>query len=209
MLTICWAAKGGSGTTVFAAAKALASERPTLLVDLAGDVMAVLGLPDPDGPGAHDWLRSDAPGERLSRLEHTATEHLSVVPAGRIDGSDHGGRWFELSAHLRAETRPVIVDAGSGRPPASLLAAADETLLVTRACYIALRRAVSGGIAPSGVVLIEEPGRSLRAADVEASIGAPVVSTALLDPAIARAVDAGLLVSRLPSAWRRQLRAAA
>ena len=53
MLTICWAAKGGSGTTVFAVAKAITSPTPALLVDLAGDAMAVLGLPDPDGPGVH------------------------------------------------------------------------------------------------------------------------------------------------------------
>lgn len=221
MLTICWAAKGGSGTTVFAAAKALASPDDTLLVDLAGDAMVVLGLPEPDGPGVHDWLRSSAPAERLRRLEHSANERLSVLPSGltdrvghagpadRADGSDHTSRWYELSAHLRAEPRPVIVDAGSGRPPAALLAAADETLLVMRACYVGLRRAAALDLTPTGVVLIEEPGRSLRAADIEASIGAPVVSTALLDPAIARAVDAGLLVSRIPGAWRRQLRAAA
>ena len=209
MLTICWAAKGGSGTTVFAVAKALTSPTPALLVDLAGDAMAVLGLPDPDGPGVHDWLRSDAPAERLSRLEHRTTEHLAVVPAGRQRGTDHGRRWFELGAHLRAEPRHVIVDAGCGRPPEAFLAAADEKLLVTRACYLALRRATELDVTPTGVVLIEEPGRSLRAADIEASIGAPVVSTALLDPAIARAVDAGLLVSRLPGAWRRRLWAAA
>jgi hypothetical protein len=209
MLTMCWAAKGGSGTTVFAAAKALASPIPTLLVDLAGDAMAVLGLPEPDGPGVHDWLRSDAPAERLVRLEHRATEHLSVLAAGEPGDPDAAGRWFELCAHLRADGRNVVVDAGSGRPPTALLAAADENLLVTRACYVALRRAVALGITPTGVVLVEEPGRSLRAADIEASIGAPVVSTALLDPAIARAVDAGLLVSRLPGAWRRRLRAAA
>jgi len=209
MLTICWAAKGGSGTTVFAAAKAITSPKPTLLIDLAGDVMAVLGLPDPDGPGVHDWLRSDAPPDRLARLEQGATDLLSVVPAGRTAGSDPGRRWFELCAHLRAESRHVIVDAGSGRPPDALMAAADEALLVTRPCYLALRRAIALDLKPTGVVLIEEPGRSLRAADIEASIGAPVVSTALLDPAIARAVDAGLLLSRLPGAWRRQLRAAA
>lgn len=209
MLTICWAAKGGSGTTVFTVAKALTSPTPALLVDLAGDAMAVLGLPDPEGPGLHDWLRSDAPADRLGRLEHSATAHLAVVPAGRHDGTAPGRRWFELGAHLRAEPRRVIVDAGCGRPPEALLAAADENLLVTRACYLALRRVAALDITPTGVVLVEEPGRSIRAADIEASVGAPIVSTALLDPAIARAVDAGLLVSRLPGAWRRQLWAAA
>lgn len=208
MLTICWAAKGGSGTTVFTAARALAATTPTLLVDLAGDVPAALGLAEPDGPGVLDWLRSSSPAERLSKLEQRVAEHLEVIAAGEHrPSSDH--RWFELAAHLRAEPRDVIVDAGTGRPPGPLLAAADESLLVTRACYLALRHAVADGVVPTGIVLVEEPGRSLRAADIESSIGAPVTSTALLDPAIARAVDAGLLVSRLPAAWRRQLRRAA
>lgn len=209
MLTICWAAKGGSGTTVYAVARALAIDTPTVLVDLAGDVMTVLGLPEPDGPGVHDWLRSDAEPERLVRLEHAATEQLSVLPAGGRASGDERRRWFELGAHLRAESRRVIVDAGTGRPPAPLVAAADEALLVTRACYLALTRAAALDASPTGVVVIEEPGRSLRPPDIEASVGAPIVATALLDPAIARAVDSGLLVSRLPSAWRRQLRRAA
>lgn len=209
MLTICWAAKGGSGTTVYAVARSLAVAAPTLLVDLAGDAMSVLGLPRPDGPGVHDWLRSDAGPDRLARLEQPATELLSVLPAGSRDHDEHGRRWFELGAHLRTESRRVIVDAGTGRPPDALVAAAHESLLVTRACYLALTRAAELGASPTGIVLVEEPGRSLRSSDIEASIGAPIVATALLDPAIARAVDSGLLVSRLPSAWRRQLRRAA
>jgi hypothetical protein len=62
---------------------------------------------------------------------------------------------------------------------------------------------------PSGVVLIDEPGRALRAGDVSASLGAPVVATVLLDPAIARAVDAGLLLARLPAGFRHAVRLAA
>lgn len=208
MLTICWAAKGGSGTTVFAVASALSAPGDVLLLDLDGDVPNALGAPEPDGPGVHDWLRSDAPAERLARLEHRVTDRLAFVPAGRPgDGPDE--RWFELAAHLRTDSRDVIVDAGTGRPPAALSAAADASLLVTRACYLALRRVVALDLTPTGIVLIDEPGRALRPADVEATVGAPIVSTALLDPAIARAVDAGLLVSRIPAAWRRQLRRAA
>ena len=77
------------------------------------------------------------------------------------------------------------------------------------ACYLALRRAVALEARPSGVVLIEEPGRALRARDVEAAIDAPVVATLALDPAVARAVDAGLLAARLPRLIQRELRNAA
>jgi hypothetical protein len=170
--------------------------------------MMALGLPRPDGPGIHDWLRSDAGPDRLARLEQPATELVSVVPSGRRD-PEGPRRWFELGAHLRTETRRVIVDAGTGRPPDALVAAADESLLVIRPCYLALNRAIELAARPTGIVVVEEPGRSVRAADIEASLGAPIVATVLLDPAIARAVDSGLLVSRLPSAWRRQLRRAA
>lgn len=206
MLTICWAAKGGSGTTVFAAARALSSPRPTLLVDLAGDASTVLGLTGADLPGVHDWLRSEAAPSRLVRLEQGATSRLSVIAAGAHHPSvDASGRWVELARHLRAESRDVIVDAGTGRPPGALLEVADERLLVTRQCYVALRHAVAQGVVPTGVVVVEEPGRALDRRDIEASLGVPVVATALLDPAIARAVDAGLLVSRLPATWRKQL----
>ena len=209
MLTICWAAKGGSGTTVFAAAKALASPKPTLLIDLDGDVMSVLGLPEPDSPGLHDWLRSESAPERLAALEQPAAARLDVVPAGHRRDDAPPNRWSQLATHLRADAREIVIDVGSRPPPADLLAAADERLLVTRACYLSLRDAVAHGVTPTGVVLVDEPGRALRPADIEASIGAPIVSTVLLDPAIARAVDAGLLASRLPVGWRRQLRLAA
>lgn len=209
MLTICWAAKGGSGTTVFATVNALTSPTPTLLIDLAGDVLPVLGLPEPEAPGIHDWLRSESPAGRLEALEQPASGRLSVIPSGRASGDPSVDRWDQLTIHLRRGLRPVIVDAGTGAPPPALFAAADERLLITRACYLSLRHAVADRLTPTGIVLIEEPGRSLRPRDIEASLGAPIVTTVLLDPAIARAADAGLLASRLPLGWRRQIRHAA
>ncbi|MBA2624197.1 MAG: hypothetical protein H0U89_01090, partial [Acidimicrobiia bacterium] len=75
MLIACWSVKGGSGTTVVAAALAvvLGREAPggSLLADLAGDVPAVLGMVDPPGPGLDDWLRAGdgVPADALGRLE--------------------------------------------------------------------------------------------------------------------------------------------
>jgi hypothetical protein len=62
---------------------------------------------------------------------------------------------------------------------------------------------------PTGIVLVDEPGRSLRAHDVEASLGVPIVATVLVDPAVARAVDAGLLIAHLPAGFRRAMQLAA
>ena len=46
----------------------------------------------------------------------------------------------------------------------------------------------------------------MRSRDVERCLGAPVVATVSVDPAIARAVDAGLLAARLPWVIGRELR---
>ena len=207
MITLCWAAKGGTGTSVIAAAMALATTEPTLLIDLDGDQPAVLGLPDPDGPGIHDWLRSEAEPARLSSLELTIDHATALVPAGTAASVDPG-RWTLLSKLLRTDRRRIIVDVGTREPPRALLDVADHKWLVTRPCYLSLRAAVAQSCRPSGVVLIDEPGRALRAGDVATSLGAPIVAATLLDPAIARVVDAGLLVARLPSGLRRQLRTA-
>jgi hypothetical protein len=59
------------------------------------------------------------------------------------------------------------------------------------------------------VVLVTEPGRALDRGDVERVVGAPVRAEVAVDPAVARAVDAGLLVSRLPRGLERSLRRAA
>lgn len=206
MLTICWAAKGGSGTTVFTAASALSSRSPALLIDLDGDLPAVLGLPDPEGPGVYDWLRSDASADRLANLELRVNDDVELIGVGRR-GPIAPERWLELAGHLATDVRHVFVDAGSSEPPEAIRRVADRALLVTRACYLSMTRAVGHGIVPTGVVLVREPGRRLTAADIEASVGAPVVTTVLLDPAIARAADAGLLTSRLPGGMRRQLAA--
>jgi hypothetical protein len=208
MITICWAAKGGSGTTVVAATRALTATEPTLLVDLAGDLPAMIGLPEPDGPGLRDWLGSTADAERLSSLEVEVTSTCRLLPVGHSDPLPID-RWSELAARFGRERRQVVIDAGTSLPPAALVDVADHNWLVTRACYLSLRAAVRCGGRPTGVVLVEERGRVLGTEEIETAIGAPVVATVLVDPAIARAVDAGLLISRLPSAFRRQLSQAA
>ncbi len=55
----CWSTKGGSGTTVIAAALALSranSGTSVRLVDACGDLPAALGIAEPSGPGLTDWL---------------------------------------------------------------------------------------------------------------------------------------------------------
>ena len=78
-----------------------------------------------------------------------------------------------------------------------------------RPCFLALRRAVAAPVRPSGVVLVREPGRSLGRRDVEDALQVPVCAEVDLEPAVARAVDAGLLATRLPRSLAHALRHAA
>ncbi len=70
-------------------------------------------------------------------------------------------------------------------------------------------RALAAPLRPSGVVLVSEPGRALGAKDVEDVLGVPVRAEVTVEAAVARAVDAGLLASRLPRSLERALRRAA
>lgn len=201
---LCWSAKGGSGTTVIAAALALVlSQRSaTTIVDLAGDLPAALGIAEPGGPGVRDWMSSPtADPAALERLHVAVSDTLQLLPLGSAQST--GERWADLADALAR--RSAVIDAGTGIPPADLLAASEHTLLVTRPCYLALRLAAASGVQPSGIVLVGEPGRALTARDIERAVGAPVVAELHYDPAVARAVDAGLLAARLPASLAHAL----
>jgi hypothetical protein len=193
VFTCCWSAKGGSGVSVVAAALALHASRatPTVLVDLCGDLPAILGLAQPDGPGAAEWSRD---GRRVTGMVDVSPT-LRLLPRGR-------GALRTLPSHAFEQFGGgVVVDAGcvsDGGARADLATSADRSLLVIRPCYLALRRAAHLSVRPHGVVVVHEPGRALNANDIASVVGAPVVAELPLDPAVARAVDAGLLASRCP-----------
>ena len=220
MLISCWSAKGGVGTTVVAAGLALvlAAKEPAgaVLVDLAGDVPAVLGLDPLESAGLAGWLAAGraVPADALARLEVAASRGLAVLPRGlgRLDPERAG----VLATLLERGNRPVVVDCGLvGRPdgpdaplgaPEVVASAAVPSLLVTRPCYVALRRFDGLRPRPSGVVVVREPGRALGRHDVEGVVGVPVVAEVEADPAVSRAVDAGLLAARLPRSLAGALR---
>ncbi len=208
MVITLWSVKGGSGVSVVAAGLAAVLARggtDVLLVDLDGDQPALLGLPTPDGPGVRDWLAvADGDPAALGRLELDAAPSLRLVPRGDADGwsPERTGHLVDV---LEADRRAVVVDAGPDAGPASALRSAGTSLLVVRPCYLALRRAVRARATADGVVLVEEPGRSLDVVDVERALGAPVRAVIPWDPAVARAVDAGLLTARLPRGFARSL----
>lgn len=198
MLIACWSAKGGAGTTVVTAALGLVLARRhpagALLVDLAGDLPAALGLP-PEAGTAGTAGSTGSSGE---------------VPVGRLPLALLGPASQADPSTLRRDRRVVVADCGrldvAAPPGAALVAAADRSLLVLRPCYLGLRRAMACDVRPTGVVLVTEAGRAITAPDVEDSLGVPVVAEVLVTDAVARAVDAGLLASRLPRTLLRDLR---
>ena len=217
MLVACWSVKGGSGTTVVAAALGMvlasSSDNGALLVDLDGDLPAALGIGEPALPGSlglADWLAAgpEVLPEALGRLEMDAGPGLRLLPRGGGQLVDDGA---ERLAGALSGPRPAVVDCGSRLTPLGLglAACASLTLLVLRPCYLALRRALVAPIRPSGVVLVRESGRALGPRDVEAVLGVPVRAEVAWDPSVARAVDAGLLGGRLPRSLDRALRRAA
>lgn len=226
-----WSSKGGVGCSVTAAATAIASaqRRHTLLVDLDGDQPAILGLEVERG--VLEWVAADhPPPDALGRSEVVVGQRLSVLALGSALIEYQPDRWDVLARWLQADDRQVVVDcgplprpadpsavgpcaavppcggradgAGQWHGPGAVLALAERSLLVTRACYLAVMAALEGP-RPDGVVLVREPGRALGARDVADVVGAPVVQTVPWDPAISRSVDSGLLLRRLPRSLRQ------
>jgi hypothetical protein len=210
MLVVFWSAKGGAGVTVVAAATALvtARQRPTILLDLGGDALAALGLADPIGPGVLDWLDAPTAGAAgLFGLATEAAEGLRAIGAGTNANRDVGcDEWQRIADACASYRDLVVVDAGGRLPPDAVHTRATRSFLVTRACFLGLRRAAAHSSLASSAVLVTEPGRALTSDDVERALRVPVDAQLSWDPAVARAVDAGLLSSRLPSSLVRQLR---
>ncbi|MFV0306750.1 MAG: hypothetical protein ACK5OX_03280 [Desertimonas sp.] len=210
-VTICWSVKGGTGTTVAVAALALHARTSTTLVDLDGDLPAVLGVDEPDGQGLTDWFAADVAAAAIGDLALEVTDRVRLIARGHgaLPG-DHHPRWERFGEWLAAVRSDVVIDAGTGELPGGLIAASPNgrRLLATRPCYLSLRRAARSATRPDGIILIAEPGRRLRPRDVETSVGAPIVATFSLDPAVARAVDSGLLTAGVPKPARREMRRA-
>ncbi len=201
-------AKGGAGCSVTAAAASLllAEHEPTVLVDLAGDQLEILGLGPPDdlrSEGLASWATLDDPApDALRWLERPVTGQLTLLGSGGGPVSMSDDRLSMLARLLRSDGRRVVVDLGDHTHLQPLAAQARRSVLVTRPCYVALSRARHLPI-PDDVVVVAEPHRALTTVDIQAVLGAPIAAVVPFEPQIFRAVDAGLLVTRMPRSLRR------
>ncbi len=128
-----------------------------------------------------------------------------------------------LSANGVAEARPnaemqwsnVIVDAGTLHAQQNksatgievLLSEAGRSLLVVKSCFLAVHATVGLTHQAQGIVVLCDEERRITDIDIAAALGIPVVATVMVQPAVARAVDAGLLAARLPRSFTRSLEA--
>lgn len=210
MLLAFWSPKGGSGTSVVAAATALVMSRrhPTRLADLGGDLPAIFGLAPEPPEGLSAWLSAGPAGGPAADLDHlglAAAPDLTLLPLGGTHppgpaiAPEAGAALSVVLSHGSA----VVLDAGRAEHPAARAAVevAGTSLVVVRGCYLALRRAVRNPLTTraAGVVLVDEPGRVLTDHDVAEVLELPVLARFPVRAGVARAVDAGVLACRLPS----------
>lgn len=215
MLLALWSPKGGSGTSVLAAACAavLARRGGCRLADLGGDQPAILGLGADPETGLAEWLATgpDAPPDALDRLTVEVAPGLTLVPPGTprsvrtpAPSAEAGAA---LGAALRSSEVPCVVDAGRADSPAvrMVVEVADASVIVVRGCYLTLRRAVHTSLTAraAGIAFVDEPGRSLGATEARDVLDRPVLVRVPVRAAIARAVDAGVVALRPPEPLAR------
>jgi hypothetical protein len=113
-----------------------------------------------------------------------------------LDVNDNLAITSPETAADRPGSHTVVIDAGhaSGTP------VADEHYVVLRGpCYVALASLLARSEPrPDGIILVAEPKRSLTARDVTDVLDVPVIAVIDATPDVARTIDAGILVSRLP-----------
>jgi cellulose biosynthesis protein BcsQ len=202
MFTILSSPKGGCGTSVVAASLAIvsSSSSPTLLVDLAGDQAAILGMPEPP-IGLSDWANGMTYRE-FDEIVSLCHDNLHLAPTGSFDfeilNANAWGNLLRALSLKHSEGCNIIVDLGRADIPLALRKIVDTCYLVTRPCYLALRRAVDLETAFSGVIVVNEPDRVLTSRDVESVLKLKCVAEIPYTSEISRRVDSGLLKSRLP-----------
>lgn len=201
-MDVFYSAKGGVGCSTAAAGVALCSAlvEPTVLVDCGGDLDLLLGLRssgDPDVLGVCDWMAaSNPPPDALARLELSAGQGLSLLPAGRVPWQAAPERITLLANLLACDGRRVILDIGT-RERGALLATASQTVLVTRSCYLSLSLGRTAP-RPDTLVVAKEAGRAFSLSMIEQFVSADRTIKVPWDVHVGQAIDAGQAVARLP-----------
>lgn len=124
-----------------------------------------------------------------------------ISPDARaVTGVTDGAGFFTAKMGEGATVRDCGV-ASPDNPPEG------NAVLVVRNCYLSLSRAKGLDLAAfTGVILVEEPYRSLNRSDVGAVLDPlPILAVVEHTAAVSRAVDAGLLATRMPRSTALEL----
>lgn len=171
-------ARGGQGTSTIAATLAVlaAGHGPTQLVpDDPRSTAALMGVAvalDEEWVEVCPNLTMATNGHHVVLTGHPAT---TVIDGGRIPNGP-----FDEDT-----TPPVAIDG------------LERYAVLRGPCYVAISSLLATGRRFDGVILLTEPGRALSERDVTDVLGTPVVATIPIEAAIARSIDAGLLLSSL------------
>ena len=218
MLLALWSPKGGSGTSVLAAARALVLARGPAagcrIADLGGDQPAIFGLAGEPELGLSDWLEAGAaaPVEALDRLLVEVAPGIALLPFGAAVARCVHVRRPRPGPRSRSRCAtfpfPVVADCGAADDPATraLAEVADvvvvvDTRLLPRAAPRGARaRARAFDRAPCSST---SRGARLSRREIADVLGMPVLARVPVRDTVSRAVDAGVLATRLPDVLAR------
>jgi len=131
--------------------------------------------------------------------EAVALAAVEALDSNRRLEIDHGPdrlAYDALGGLTPTSVPPVVVTLDLEHPAADLI--------VVGAGYLAAKQLTSALIAAPVVAVVERTGRALRRSDIDAVTAAATVdATGLADPAVHRALDAGLLAVRRPRSLQR------
>ena len=147
-----------------------------------------------------NWTKRNQSRRQQGSFEEVASSHAKNLGEGAAKSNGASGSYGTNGSHVAFGTQSWHDPAQNPNAAAArfLIEAADHSLLVTQSCFLALRRIARSPYQPSGIVLMYEDGRALVASDIADLGSCPIVLQIEMDVAIGRALDAGLLITRLP-----------
>jgi hypothetical protein len=142
-------------------------------------------------------LEADHQPTTLVTADPAATAALLGLPIDMSDEPTEITSGLRLGSAVPDRSGALVVDSGPALR--SVTARLGQRYAVLRGpCYVAVATLVAVEEPFDGIILVAEEGRSLTADDIHDVVGIPVVATIPSRARVARTIDAGLLISRLP-----------
>jgi MinD-like ATPase involved in chromosome partitioning or flagellar assembly len=218
MTIAVWAVRGGSGVSTvsallirFLCSKEASAGQAVIAIDAGGDLPALFGVAPGSGEGLSDWLAADQSVDVEALDGLLIGDGVQILPIGHVEdvnavGTEVGRERLDHAIGWLTNRASVVCDLGHSSAPLAeaLIAQADRSVLVIRPCMLSVRTALRSPRPAHGMVIVGAQPGDMRAEDMEAALGIPVLATVPELPALARAVNQSNFSGRLP---HRALRA--